>query len=464
VHSSFLTPLPPSEEPASAAPSPRRWQVGTLAYGAAGLAVLFCWLLGGDFALSMRDRAVPPVMQLLFKKFGASDTLVGLLFSSLPGTIGLIVGPVAGYRSDRLRTSWGRRLPFLLATTPAIVLAIVGMAFCSLLGNLLDRLLGPHSPGLPACSLFVLGAFWVLYELSCMVANLIFQGLVNDVVPQKIMGRFMALLRVFSLAAGIIFNYWIMSSAETHSTEIFLGVAAIYGLGFTWMCLRVREGEYSPPPPAGAKRGYGAGIASYFRDSFSHGYYRLYFATTVLAVLAPSAFNLFSVFYAKSLGMSMAYYGKCVALTFAMSLCLAYPLGVLADRLHPLRLGIAFLTLYALAMAWGALFVRDVSTFAVALVLHGVLSGTYFTAMASLGQRLLPRTTFTEMTSAAGIVGGLAGIAFAPAIGFLLDRTGHAYIHTFHIGLIMTGGAVVSGLFLHRRFMAYGGPKNYQAP
>ena len=48
--------------PTDAAPAPQRklWRVGTLTYAFGGLVILFSWLLWGDFAWSMRDRAVAP--------------------------------------------------------------------------------------------------------------------------------------------------------------------------------------------------------------------------------------------------------------------------------------------------------------------------------------------------------------------------------------------------------------------
>ena len=64
--------------PAADRPAPKLWTVGTLTYTAAGLTVLFSWLLWGDFAWSMKERSVTPVVQLLLKKFQASDTLAGL--------------------------------------------------------------------------------------------------------------------------------------------------------------------------------------------------------------------------------------------------------------------------------------------------------------------------------------------------------------------------------------------------
>ena len=43
---------PPSEKKATI------WTAGTLVYTLSGLSLLFCWLLWGDFALSMRERSV----------------------------------------------------------------------------------------------------------------------------------------------------------------------------------------------------------------------------------------------------------------------------------------------------------------------------------------------------------------------------------------------------------------------
>src|ERR1700761_6348374 len=126
-----MTALAPNAQlPRPRTEAPRKtWSVGTLTYTTAGLVVLFCWLLWGDFTWALKDRAIPPIIQNLLNKFGASDTAAGLLFCSLPPALGLILGPIIGYKSDRLRTRWGRRIPFILASTPVAVIGIAGLAF-----------------------------------------------------------------------------------------------------------------------------------------------------------------------------------------------------------------------------------------------------------------------------------------------------------------------------------------------
>ncbi|MCE0498244.1 MAG: MFS transporter [Methylacidiphilales bacterium] len=463
----MISPLPPQPVDGNPVPDPRGgekiWRVGTLSYTRRGLARLFFWLLFGDFALNVRDRAVPPVMQLLFKKFGASDLVVGLIFSSLPAALGMIIGPTVAYRSDRLRTPWGRRIPFLIFPIPFFVISMIGLAFCPQLGERLSHLLGTWSPGLNGSAVIVMAVFWTLFEISCFIGYAVFAAMINDVVPQAVVGRFYGLFRAVGLIAGIIFFYYVNDNAEKHAAWIFLGIGALYGIGFTIVCSNVKEGGY-PPPPASEKPGLLFAVKTYFKDGLGNPYYLWYFAATILGAFSSGPFNLYSIFYAKSLGMHMPIYFKCIALSYVCSLVLSYPLGSLADRFHPLRLSMVGLALYALVMACGGLWVRDASTFTIAFVAHNVVSGSIFTAWASLQQRLLPRNKFAEIGSVGGILGACCGMLLTPAVGEFLDYMHHDYRYTFFISAGFTILALGAFLVLHHRFMALGGPKNYVAP
>jgi MFS family permease len=443
------------------------WSVGTLTYTTTGLVVLFCWLLWGDFAWSMKDRAIPPILQLLLKKFEASDMVAGLLFGSLPPAIGLILGPIIAYKSDRHRGRWGRRIPFLLIPTPIAVLGIVGLAFSPQLGAHMDKWLGPHSFGLNSCVLILLALFWMLFEFATVTANSVYGALINDVVPQPVLGRFYGLFRALSLIAAIIFYFWGFAQAGTAYVWIFLGMGAFYGIGFSIMCLKVREGEYPAQLPMDTGRnirGFTQAAKTYFQECFGNTYYWWFFGAMAVAGLATGPVNLFSVFFATSVHMSANMYGDCLALTYCISLVLAYPLGWLADRIHPLRLGIGVLALYAMVTLWGGIFARDAQMFAIALVAHGVVAGTWITSTLSVGQRLLPKAEFAQFASAGGIIANISWMMLAPVAGIFLDHVHHDYRYTFFMGF----GLAIVGLFgclvLHGKFMALGGPAHYVAP
>ena len=443
------------------------WRVGTLTYDRRGLVSLFSWLLWGDFAWSMRERSLPPTMQLLLRNFGASDTLNSVICGSLPTILGMAVGPIVSYKSDRHRGRRGRRIPFLLIPTPFIVLAIIGLAFSPALGTFVHKLLGPRSPGLNSLILILLAFFWTTFELVGAVSNSVYGALVNDVVPHPLLGRFYGLFRALSLIAGIIFYHWIFGGAETLYVWIILGMAMLYGVGFPLMCLNVKEGEYPPRPPMDEGRSiHGAYSATqtYFQECFGHSYYLVYFGATVIAGAAMLPFNLFSVFYAKSVGMSMIAYGNCLALTYIISLTLAYPIGWLADRFHPLRLTIAVLAVYSVAILGSYVLVRNAWTFSIALLVHGVIAGTFGTAGASIGQRLLPKAEFAQFSSAGGILSSLCAMSMAPAVGLFLDHAHHDYRYTFLMNFYLSIVAVAALMLLYTKFMALGGPDNFAPP
>ncbi|MEI6492549.1 MAG: MFS transporter [Verrucomicrobiota bacterium] len=445
---------------------PKLWRAGTLTYTTGGLIILFFWLLWGDFAWSIKERSASQMVMLMLKKFEASDLLTGILIGSLPPAIAIFLGPIISYKSDRHRGRWGRRIPFLLIPTPIAVIAMTGLAFSPVFGVWLHGVLGAHSPGANTLVLFSFALFWMLFDFASITANSILGALINDVVPREVLGRFFGAFRALSLIAAMIFNYWLLGKVEAYHVWMFLGIGALFGVGFTLMCLNVREGEY---PPAPVENGGGAGgffpaMCGFLRDCFGKPYYILAFVTLAVPAIAFLPINLFSIFFAKSLKIPMDALGKWTATMFLVSLVLSYPLGVLADRVHPLRLGIATLVLYALAVLWGGLFICDPTSFFAAYLAHGILSGVWVTATASLGQRLFPREKFAQFASAAGIINCVSQIVIGPALGVFLDATGHVYRHTYLVGCGLAVICLFCAIKLHSRFQALGGPRNYVAP
>lgn len=457
----------PSPVDPGVSPAPKIWRIGTLAYTGGGLVILFCWLLLGDFAWAMKERSVMWVMQLLLKQFEASDFITGLLIGTLPHGLALVLTPVVSYRSDRHRGRWGRRIPFLVVPTPIAALAMVGLAYSPELGTGFHGLLGEHSPGLNPSILIVFGVFWTIFEVATIVANAVFFGLINDVVPKEVLGRFYGLFRATGLAVAMLFNFWLFGKAETHYTEIFLGIGALYGVGFTLMCLKVKEGGYPPPPPPTPPGRAGSLIAAgrtYFRECFRCPYYLWLYGSNTLSWMAIATVNLFNLYFAKKVNMSMDTYGKCLAATYLVSFTLSFGFGALADRFHPVRLGLVTMGLYAVVTLAGGLWADDARTFAVALIASGVCSGAWQTSTASLTLRLLPQSRFSQFDSARGLVMSFGMMLVGPAMGWYLDHTGHDYRHTYLVSSALAWVALLAALAVYRRFMRLGGPKGYVAP
>lgn len=458
----------PADHPAPAAAEltpAKTWRAGTLIYTSGGLVMLFCWLLAGDFAWSMKDRSVQWVVQLLLKKFEASDTIIGVLLGGLPHALTLLLTPVVSYMSDRHRGRWGRRIPFLAISTPFTSLSIIGLAFSPGLGSQLHTLLGSVSPGLNNSILIVFGVFWTIFEVSTITANTVFFALINDVVPQALLGRFYGLFRALGLAIAIGFNFWLFGKAETHFAWIFVGVGIIYGVGFMALCLKVKEGAYPPPPPAEPGRaGAFAGVKTYGRECFTLSYYLWIYASVSLAWMALSSVSLFNVLFAKHVGLTMDAYGKLLALTYLISFTLSYFIGALADRFHPIRVSLIAMTLFGAGTLVGGAIIDDARTFAIMLVSTSVLAGLWQTSSASLTMRLFPRAKYAQYESARALVTSLGLMLVGPALGKALDLSGHDY----RLAYLASGGlatlSLATGLVAYRNFRRHGDTAHYLAP
>lgn len=460
-----MNPVTPAAAPAPAK-TPKIWRVGTLTYTTGALVVLFCWMLWGDFAWQLKERAAPPVVQLMLRKFQASDFLTGLFLLSLPAAVTVLLAPIISYRSDRHRGRWGRRIPYLLITSPIATAAMCGLAFSPWIGTWIHTEMGWAPDKLNLTIITVLGLSWTLFEFATVAANAVFGGLINDVVPHELIGRFFGMFRAVSLFTGMLFNYFLIGHAKEYFMPILSGIGILYGVGVVLMCLMVKEGDYPPPEPVQDGKGGHllAAIKSYGRDCFSHAYYWWVFAAMALSAMCFVPINLFSVYAAESFGMTMTTYGRYIVVTYACSLVLAYPLGWMADRFHATRMGIGALAVYGIIMGAGYFWISGPETFGAVFFAHVVLSGCYFTGTAALGQMLFPKLKFAQFAAAGGILLSVCNVAFGPILGVLLDLLGHDYRYTFGLSSLMAFIALLLSLVVYYRFMAIGGPKHYVAP
>jgi MFS family permease len=450
----------------TACPNPKTWQAGTLTYTAGGLVALFLWLLLGDFSWSMRDRSVGPMAQWYLGQLKISRLLFGLLITSFPALIGLVLSPIISVKSDRLRSRWGRRIPYLLITTPIAALGMIGLGCTPLIAQWVHGHFPDQNKVL--ISLICFGVFWTVFEFATIASTSVFSGLVNDVVPEPLLGRFFGLFRAVSLLGGIGFNFWIMGYTPTHFTTILLVLGVFYGVSFLWVCSRIKEGKYPPSEAVSPRKNFCANavgeVRLYCRECFNNSYYLVVFLLMMLGGVSSIPVNTFAIPYAESLGVSMAVFGNGLALVFTISLFLSYFLGWLCDIFHPLRMVIVVLIGYLVAMVYGCFYAKTADTFLIAWVAHGVLSGCYFTTVASLGQRLFPRAKFAQFASAAGIFSALVCTVAAPMMGVVIDLTNQGYWHVFTVGGIFTILALLLSIHVHQRFMRLGGPRHYTAP
>ena len=460
-------------------PSALLWRAGSLTYSKAGLRMLFFWLLWGDFTIMLRERSVGPTFQYMLKQLHASDFVLGLLVTFIPQAIAMVLGPVISYRSDRFRGPRGRRIPYLMLSTPLCFVGMVGLAMSPKLGALAHPAFakiwgvitfGAAAPLTATASVLVMVAIcWTIFEIFAIVTATIFNALIADVVPSGVIGRFFGLFRMVSLADGMFFSLVLIRHAETHYTEIFLAVGALFAVSFGLMCLKVKEGEYPPPATTttlGSKpRSFLAAVRIFFRECFTHPYYRWLTLSIALTFMAFTPINTFSIAFSKALGMSPKVYGFYSTGQFAISFCQAYIVGMLVDKFHPIRLVIVGLCLHSLTVLLAFFLIRGQTSFGVFHVIAGSCAGFWGTAYAPFLPTVLPRAKYATFASAIGVASAVGMMVIGPACGWFLDNLVHnQYRYIYLWCLVFDLLALMSTLVVYRMFKELGGTRNYVAP
>ena len=413
----------------------------------------------------MKDRATGTVAALMLKKFDVSDFLFGIIMISFPNFTNIFLCPIVSYRSDRHRGRFGRRIPYLLLTTPFIVIGLAGLGFTPLLARLIRQAVGAEHISYNLTALLVFCFFWIILDFGTTLAGAIFNALATDVVPTEFLGRFFAMFRAVSLGCAFLFNYFVMGYAETHALVIFLGLAALYGIGLFSICLKVKEGEYPPPeaetsgPPT-----VKSAVKTYFRECFSLPYYRWVIMASVVSGFSVVPFNIYGIFYAKSLNMDMDFYGKVSSLICLVSFVLSFFLGWFSDRFHPIRTGMVSMALQTVILFIGGRIATTESVFAWLFLVQGISIMSYNTLMASYAPRLFPREYFAQFNSAMMLINALASVIGAPLVGKFLDLTGNHYPHLFTIGGVIGLCGLGCFVMVYRGYQRYGGDSGYIAP
>jgi MFS family permease len=396
-----------------------------LRYTSAGLLELCGWLLAGDFIFILINQIEPLVLPIVLKRHGATDQQIALLLSSIPAGISLLVNPIVSYRSDRTRSRWGRRIPYLALATPLATLFLALTPFAPEIAR--------HATG---NVVLTFGLLIGLYQVFQSVIAAVYFYLLRDVVPMEVMGRFLSVMRIFSALGMFVLNYWLIGLAETHAKEIFVGVALLNLIGIGAMCWFVREGEYPPVVDTVAKSG-GLGRLTVFRalanfaiESFSHPVYRWTYLSRLL-VYACMPLSGFVVLFARhELELDLGTVGKYMAWPSFAWLLLAYPTGRLMDRIGPFAIMKFGLACGAIGYVASFFVVVGAKTFLTATLVTGLAYWIVMLAQIMLAQVIFHPARMGQLSAANVLIQSVVvALVTGPASGFLLEQAKRVQWH-----------------------------------
>ena len=444
-----------------------------------GLFVLFAWLLWGDFCFTMMEAVVPSILPLKLKGLGCSNWLMGLILTTAPGVLNMTVCPYVSFKSDRYRSKWGRRIPFIIWTMPFLCgsLALMGLDddICGLLQRN-SEFLRQFTPA--AITIVLIAVFLIMFQFFNMFVGSVFCYLFNDVVPPQFLARFVGLLRIVGTGAGALYNFFIFKFAESHMREIFIGAAVLYLVGFGMACLMIKEGEYPPPEGESDNSSRGMkGIKTFFRESFSHKLYWFRFISASFGSFA-GAIGIFGIFFNREMGLSLDQIGKLGAIGSIASMAAMYCMSIFVDRWHPLRItvyGALFGVLGSfMSMVW--IFVTIPGNYFFWLNLSNVLIGTFLGALVAVAtfpsdMRIFPQSRFGQFCSAQAmlqsaftvIAGILAGL-FIDVVRNLCHGSNYAYRFIFLWITVFAGISAVFRVMSYIEWHRLGGDKHFHPP
>jgi Na+/melibiose symporter-like transporter len=447
------------------------------------------FLLGG-LTYSLVYQIDPRVLPIVLRDHGATNEQIAIIIGSLTLLINSIVEPIVGYRSDRARGRWGRRIPFIFWVTPVVSLLIVAVPFAP---GFAERALRVGWMARAAAALpwppviLAFAAFILLYKIFYNVVAAIYLCLIADVVPQSRLGRFHAQFRILGALATFAGNYWLVGLAATHPRAVFAGLALLNLVGFWAVCAWVREHDYPPltdPPDQGGGGGVSRFLraaGSFLRVAYRHPVYRWTYLTRVM-IFGVNAATAFVIFFGREdLGLTYDRSGKLLAYSSLGWILLAYPVGRLLDRWGSVRALGRALALGTAAYAASFFLIVGARSFLVASLVTNTIFWFIWSAEIMLAQQIFHRDRMAQLTAANSIAKSVV-IAFglSPLTGWLLDHLrGHVGVISVPVvGLVrvgqyrfifplLAGMCAVAWLALGRvgfHWRRLGGPAAYRAP
>lgn len=356
------------------------------------------------------DSQVPP----LLREHLASAALVGFIMG-MDNLLGIFIQPWMANRSDRTRTRWGRRMPYLA----------VGMPLAAVLFVIL-----PHASN----TLWLLVVVIVAFALVSNSFKPIGEALVPDFIAPERRSRANAAVKIASSLTVIVAALVSILLVDDHPDLAFAVIALITLVSVTVLCLSIRDSS-SPGYRAAVAEEAADGATSVgqarIRDTIAEivrdtDRSRLLLIAAILVFGSAWAGSraLVTPYGMETLGMSRGDAGGLTLPSGVAFLLAAYPTALLAERFGRLRTMIVGMAAFASAMVLGTVVQTPTGT-VVALCVGAAGASAFLVNAVVVLWNLAPSARVFGTYAALYAVGWQGGAFLGPAlIGGAVDLLG----------------------------------------
>jgi Na+/melibiose symporter-like transporter len=375
------------------------------------------------------------VLPQIIKAAGGSDLLVGLL-SSTRSIEGAIIQPTVGVLSDRTRTRFGRRRPFIAAGIP---LSAAFFLFAATQHDLVG-----------------LAVAVVLFSIFFNVAADPYIALLADITKVEERGILQGVSMGIQLASQVLFLLVIVlgSSADEKPAWSYLLVAALLLASFAISVLGVRE------PAFVDRTEERLGLRGYVAALGEHRQALRYLAAIFVFMFGFNPVLTFlTLFIIKDIGETEQVALALAAGTLLVTAVAAVGFGRLADRIGTKPVLVAGWALLAVA-AFGGIIVQHLPEVIAVALLAGIGNG----AATAVGWPLLAALVPPEKN---GVFAGLKAAAESIAIPASIVVASELFLPRFSyrgVFVLLAGGILLALVILTRFVRAPALPKAGATP
>ncbi|GAP47548.1 MFS transporter [Streptomyces azureus] len=356
------------------------------------------------------ESQVPP----LLREHISSAGVVGLLMG-MDNLLGIFIQPWIGNRSDRTRTSWGRRMPYL----------VVGMPIAAALFVII-----PHT----SASLPLLIVTMFMYALVANTFKPIAEALVPDFIAPERRSRANAAVKIASSLTAVVAAAISIFLVDNHLSIAFAIPAVIMLLSVAVLAATVRDSQ-SPAYQAAVAEGLEVQHAERKEPRVRDTFFEILGDTDRSRLLLLVAIFLFGSAWAASRSLMTPYgtealdmsRGAAGGLTLPSGIAFivaAYPAAVLAERYGRLRVMAIGMSVFAAAMVLGTI-VPTPAGATVALCVAAAGATCFLVNAVVVLWNLAPSArvfgTYAGMYTVGWAGGGFVGPAL---VGAMVDVTG----------------------------------------
>ena len=320
-----------------------------------------------------------------------NTTLGGVTFVGL--ILAMVIQPLAGGLSDRTRSRWGRRRPWILVGVLLSLLILVGMALASSLWGLL--------------------AAYLFLQVASNVGHGPAQGLIPDLVPSERRGLASGIKNLFDMS-GLVVTSLVAGQLMGGDSPalVFAVTGGVLGVS-ALITVATTPKETTPEEPAldAGETSTGSRVRDLLRVNLrDYPDYVWLLVSRLLILLGIYAVQSFAQYYVRDwLGMEnpAQVTGNLLATIGLALTLLVFPAGLLSDRIGRKRLNVfagalAALGIFLLVLA------RDMSAVYVFGAIIGMATGIFVSVNWALATDLIP-------SEEAGKYLGLSNLATAGA-------------------------------------------------